>query len=76
MAFVKNFSYEEEKEIRIVYREKKGEKKSGKMPPSIIGYLEKIPKDSIRSVRFSPYVSKDLFEFVKEPLYKFICKYE
>ncbi len=72
LAFVKHFSYEEEKEIRIVYRGNKSDKRPKNMPKAVVEYLREIPKEAIKGIRFSPYVSKELFDYIKEPLYKWI----
>ena len=72
LAFVKHFSYEEEKEIRIVYREERTDNSQTKTPPSITTFLNDIPKDSIKGIRFSPYISKELVDFIKTPLLKLI----
>lgn len=69
LAFVKHFSYEEEKEIRIVYRGKKSDKKTKNRAKSVVEYLKEIPKDSIKGIRFSPYVSKELFDLIQKPLF-------
>ena len=55
-----------------MYREERTDNSQTKTPPSITTFLNDIPKDSIKGIRFSPYISKELVDFIKTPLLKLI----
>lgn len=67
LAFVKHIAYSEEKESRIVCYYKKetvGEK-------GVVDFMENMPLDTIKEIRFSPYVSQEYFDLLKEMLFSY-----
>ena len=66
-AFVKSKPFEQEKEIRIVTYQSLVDENI-----KIVDYLRELPSDVIKGIRFSPFLSHELFLLVKELLRKYL----
>ena len=73
-AFLKSTPYVQEKEIRLVMRCTKDEKTNKK----IVGYLEKLPTNTIKNIRFSPFLDREFFPLIRKYLQRQLddCKWE
>lgn len=72
-AFIKSKPFEQEKEIRVVtFQSVTDENKNEK----IVDYLRELPSDSIKGIRFSPFLDQKMFCLVKELLCKYLSTNE
>ncbi|PBC66550.1 hypothetical protein BGX14_2174 [Fibrobacter sp. UWS1] len=66
-AFIKSKPFKPEKEIRIVtYQSETGENEK------IVDYLDNLPSDVIKGIRFSPFLDQEMYCLIKELLRKYL----